>query len=178
MHPTFSRALSRPIQVEMLVALSDWTLFASYARSQSSDEAFSVLDEFYLLTENVIDSAGGVVLKFMGDAALVIFPEDLADIGVMALLDLKRQTDSWFQAHVMPNRLHVNAHFGQVTLGPMGYKRNAGRYRRHGKYHRYPGSEDVWPHGAGFPLSEPRAPAAVPPLHATDPVPGRAGSLR
>jgi len=122
-HPTFSRALSSPIQADMLVALCDWTLFTTYARSHSSAEVFSALDEFYLLTEDVIDAAGGVVLKFMGDAALVIFPEDLADIGVMALLDLKRQTDSWFQARAMPNRLHVNAHFGQVTLGSMGHKR-------------------------------------------------------
>jgi len=123
MHGTFTRAKSGAFNTDLLVALCDWTLFASYARSHNSADVFSTLDEFYLLAETVVEDAGGLVVKFMGDAALVIFPEDLADTGVMALLELKQATDRWFEGRGMPNRLHIGAHFGEATLGPMGRKR-------------------------------------------------------
>ena len=56
----------------------------------------------------------------MGDAALVVFPEELADQGIMALLDLKANVDRWIQHRPIGNSLHVNVHFGEVTLGRMG----------------------------------------------------------
>src|SRR5262249_21779877 len=73
-----------------------------------------------LLTEDTIGAAGGLVVKFMGDAALVLFPEDLADQGIMALLDLKARVDAWLQERPIGQSLFVNVHFGEVTLGRMG----------------------------------------------------------
>ena len=123
MHPTFVRAQQAPLETDVLVALCDWTLFGSYARGATSAEVFARLDEFYLLAEEVVEAAGGLVIKFMGDAALVVYPDELADRGVGALLDLKRRTDVLLERRRLPNRLHVNAHFGPVTLGPMGHHR-------------------------------------------------------
>ena len=56
----------------------------------------------------------------MGDAALVVFPEELADQGIMALLDLKANVDRWIQNRAIGNALFINAHFGEVTFGRMG----------------------------------------------------------
>ena len=123
MHPTFTRAASEGFDTNVLVALCDWTLYAAYARSHSSADVFAALDEFYVLSERIVEASGGLVLKFMGDAALIVFPQDLADDGITTLLGLKGATDRWFESRGMPNRLHVNAHFGPVTLGPMGHKR-------------------------------------------------------
>ena len=92
-------------------------------RGAGSTEVFARLDEFYQLTEDVVEAAGGLVIRFMGDAALVVFPGELADAGVGALLDLKCRTDGWLAERRLPNRLHVNAHVGPVTLGPMGRRR-------------------------------------------------------
>jgi class 3 adenylate cyclase len=120
MHPTFSRALSSPIQANVLVALCDCSRFMQRTRGRSSAELFADLDDFYAMTEDAVGAAGGLVVKFMGDAALVVFPEDLADQGIMALLDLKATVDRWIQDRAIGNALYVNAHFGEVTLGRMG----------------------------------------------------------
>jgi adenylate cyclase len=119
-HPAFSRALDSPIQANALVAMCDCSRFMQSSKGRSSAELFADLNDFYLLTEDAIQAAGGLVVKFMGDAALVVFPEELADQGIMALLELKASVDRWIQHRAIGNSLHVNVHFGEVTLGKMG----------------------------------------------------------
>ena len=120
MHPTFSRALSGPIQANVLVALCDCTRFMQSSRGRPSAQLFADLNELYVMTDDAVGAAGGLVVKFMGDAALVVFPEELADQGIMALLDLKSNVDRWLRDRPIGDSLHVNVHFGEVTLGRMG----------------------------------------------------------
>jgi class 3 adenylate cyclase len=120
MHPTFSRALSSPVQANVLVALCDCSRFMRRARGRPSAELFADLEDFYLRIDDAVGAAGGLVAKFMGDAALVVFPEELADRGIMALLDLKADVDRWLQDRPIGDSLHVNVHFGEVTIGRMG----------------------------------------------------------
>ena len=120
MHPTFSRALESPIQANVLVAMCDCSRFMQAAKGRSSADLFADLNDFYLLADDAIGAAGGLVVKFMGDAGLVVFPEELADQGTMALLDLKANVDRWIQNRAIGNSLHVDVHFGEVTLGKMG----------------------------------------------------------
>lgn len=120
MHPTLSRALDSPIQANVLVAFADCSRYRQSSKGRSSAELFADLNDFYLLTDDAIQAAGGLVVKFMGDAALVVFPEELADQGIMALLDLKATVDRWIQHREIGNALFINAHFGEVTLGKMG----------------------------------------------------------
>src|SRR5689334_7956328 len=120
MHPTFARALSSPLQADVLVAMCDCSRFMQSSKGRSSAELFADLNDFYLLCDDAIQGAGGLVVKFMGDAALVVFPEDVTDQGIMALLELKATVDRWIQDRAIGNSLHVNAHFGEVTLGRMG----------------------------------------------------------
>jgi class 3 adenylate cyclase len=120
MHPTLSRALDSPIQANTLVAFCDCSRFMQGSKGSSSAELFANLNDFYLLVEDAMQAAGGLVVKFMGDAALVIFSEELADQGIMALLELKATVDRWIQDRPLGQSLHINAHFGEVTLGRMG----------------------------------------------------------
>jgi class 3 adenylate cyclase len=120
MHPTFERALSAPLQANVLVAMCDCSRFMQSTKGRTSAELFADLNEFYVLIEDAIGAAGGHVVKFMGDAALVIFPEDLADQGIMALLDLKSTVDRWLQDRPIGQNLNINVHFGDATLGRMG----------------------------------------------------------
>src|SRR6059058_2386053 len=116
MHPLFARARAAPLQANVLVALCDCTRFMQSAKGRSSAELFADLNDLYVQVEDAMQAAGGLVVKFMGDAALVVFPEELADPGIMALLDLKSQVDRWLQGRSIGNNLQVNAHFGEVTL--------------------------------------------------------------
>jgi adenylate cyclase len=120
LHPTLERALTGPIQTNALVALCDCSRFMQQARGRPSAQLFAELNELYTLTEDAVAAAGGLVVKFMGDAALVVFPEDLADQGIMALLDLKTTVDRWLRSRPLGNSLYVDVHFGEVTLGRMG----------------------------------------------------------
>jgi class 3 adenylate cyclase len=120
LHPTFARALESPIQANVIVAMCDCSRFMQSSKGRTSAELFADLNDFYCLTDDAMQAAGGLVVKFMGDAALVIFPEDLADQGIMALLDLKASVDRWLQDRPIGQSLQVNIHFGEVTLGRMG----------------------------------------------------------
>jgi class 3 adenylate cyclase len=120
MHPLFVRARAAPLQANVLVAVCDCTRFMQSAKGRSSAELFADLNDLYVLIDDAVQAAGGLVIKFMGDAALVVFAEDLADQGIMALLDLKAQVDRWLQDRPVGQSLQVNAHVGEVTLGPMG----------------------------------------------------------
>jgi adenylate cyclase len=120
MHPAFARALDSPIQANVLVAMCDFSRFMQSTKGRSSAELFSDLNDFYLLTDDAVQAVDGLVVKFMGDAALIVFPEELADQGIMALLDLKASVDRWLQDRPIGHSLYVNAHFGEATLGRMG----------------------------------------------------------
>jgi class 3 adenylate cyclase len=120
MHATFERALASPIQADMLVAFCDCARFAQAAKGRTSAELFADLNDFYLLIDDAIGAAGGLVVKFMGDAALVAFPRELADQGIVALLDLKTRVDNWLRDRSLGESLLVNVHVGDVTLGRMG----------------------------------------------------------
>jgi adenylate cyclase len=120
MHPTLSRALDSPIQANVLVAFCDLSRYRQGSKGCSSADIFANLNDFYLLVEDAIQAAGGLVVNFRGDAALVVFPDDLADPGIMALLDLKATVDRWVQDRPLGQALQVDVHFGEVTLGRMG----------------------------------------------------------
>src|SRR5262249_23212301 len=66
------------------------------------------------------ESAGGSVVKYIGDAALITFPEAAVDQGVQALLDLKESIDRLMAMRGWECRLAAKAHFGTAVAGPFG----------------------------------------------------------
>ena len=69
---------------------------------------------------SLVERAGGRVVKFIGDAALLVFPEDAVDRGVEGLLQLKDTVDDLMQERGWDCRLAVKAHFGTTVAGPFG----------------------------------------------------------
>ena len=112
--------IETPREMNMLVAFSDLTRFARFANSQPLAELFTMLSEYYELAGDVIESAGGRVVKFIGDAILIAFPEESASGGVQALLQLREAGDSWFAAAGSPCRHIIKCHVGPVCCGPIG----------------------------------------------------------
>ena len=72
--------------VEGLVVISDLTGYAKFAARQTEEEIFHLLAAYYELVGDIVETAHGRVIKFMGDAALVFFDENAADAGVRAML--------------------------------------------------------------------------------------------
>jgi class 3 adenylate cyclase len=103
-----------------LVACSDLTGYAKFAVKKSEEEIFKILSVYYEFIGDVVAPARGSVIKFMGDGALMFFPEDATDEGVRALFKIQADGDRFLAAHDCPCRHHVRAHFGPVYLGEIG----------------------------------------------------------
>ena len=115
-------------EVPLLIAFADLTRFAAQSLRVSDLALAATMDEFYQRLTARIEAAGGRVVKFIGDAALIVFPEEAADRGVAALLDLKQDVDAFMSEHDWECRLQAKAHFGTVIAGPY-----AGRFDVLGK---------------------------------------------
>jgi class 3 adenylate cyclase len=107
-------------ETPLLIAFVDLTRFAVQSQRTSDRELAETLDAYYEHVEAAIRTGGGDVIKFMGDAALVVFPAAGVDRGVEALLDLKESVDALMTRHGWDCRLVVKAHFGTVIAGPFG----------------------------------------------------------
>jgi class 3 adenylate cyclase len=112
--------LESRVDVPLLIAFADLTRFAVHSALLSDQELAETMDAFYERVAARIDAAGGKVVKFIGDAALIVFPEDAASRGVEALLSLKEDIDAWFATRKWESRLIVKVHFGRAVAGPFG----------------------------------------------------------
>ena len=113
---------SNPVSTEMLVSFFDMTGFAKAIAESNFAEAelYSILSSYYEFIGNIIEPAGGMVIKFMGDAALVVFPSEKTEEGVMALIKVKTDGDRWLKERKLPCKNIVKAHYGKVAAGLLG----------------------------------------------------------
>jgi len=109
-----------PQSANFLVAFFDLAGFSRFAQSRSDQEVFAVLSEYYELIGDIVEGAGGRVVKFMGDAGLIIFPEDRVDDGVLALRELQGRGDRWLVERDSPCRQIIKIHFGEMVCGEVG----------------------------------------------------------
>ncbi len=101
----------------MLVSFADITNFARNSQRMSLQQLAEFVTEFYSIVDDTIESNGGQVLKFIGDAALIVFPEDKVVIGVKSLLTCKQRVDKWLNEQKSDSQLVVKAHFGELMHG-------------------------------------------------------------
>ncbi len=117
-----SKLLSLPdhTHTSVLVSFVDLSRFVMASQRLSPEALAAMLDEFYERIANTITGDGGVVVKYIGDAALIVFDDDLIDDGVSALLELKKEIDAWLKGQGLACELVVQVHFGPVVAGPFG----------------------------------------------------------
>jgi len=116
-----------PKQKNLLISFCDLTNFAKISRKVNETEVFNYLSKIYEIIGEIIEGSNGQVIKFIGDAALIIFEEINIDAGVMALKKLKTEVDEYNKINNFDSRLIIKAHFGQVVAGMIGTK-NDKRY--------------------------------------------------
>lgn len=104
----------------LLIAFVDLTRFFVQSHRVTDLELADTLDEFYRRVAAVVEKAGGRVVKYIGDAALVVFTGDRADRGVQALLEVKTAVDRLMETRGWDCRLTVKAHFGTAVAGAFG----------------------------------------------------------
>ena len=115
-----SSAGQRRIEVSLLVAFIDLAGFALQSTRVADDEIAEVIDDYYGMVAEHVTAAGGRVVKYMGDGALVVFDTDDADRGVDVLLELKLALDRYLGGRGWECRATIKAHVGSVIAGPYG----------------------------------------------------------
>jgi len=109
-------------QKKLLVVFCDLTNYAKISRKIDETEVFGYLSNMYEIIGEIIESACGRIIKFIGDAALITFDENDIDKGIVALKNLKTEIDSYNQKNKFESQLIIKAHFGQVIAGMIGTK--------------------------------------------------------
>jgi len=107
-------------EMQLLIAFVDLTRFSAQSRRLGDRDIADVMDAMYRRVGAAIAAAGGRVVKFIGDASLIVFREEDADTGVTALLDLKQDLDGYFHGLGWECRAVVKIHAGSAVAGPYG----------------------------------------------------------
>ncbi|MBI3724486.1 adenylate/guanylate cyclase domain-containing protein [bacterium] len=108
--------------VSLLVAFTDLTHFQVECARTGDEKLAAIMDDYYERVSARVERAGGRVVKFMGDAALIVFSREDADAGTVALIELKEEIDAHMEKLRWQSRLIVKAHVGEVVAGPYGAK--------------------------------------------------------
>jgi len=109
-------------QKKLLVVFCDLTNYAKFSKKMDEPDLFAYLSELYEIIGETIQSSGGSVIKFIGDAALITFDENEIDNGIIALRKLKAEIDAYNKRNNLESHLNIRAHFGQVVTGMIGTK--------------------------------------------------------
>jgi adenylate cyclase len=104
----------------LLISFVDLTRFTAFCQKRDDATVADFLDDLYERVGRHVHGAGGRVVKFIGDATLIVFDGADCDVGVRALLALRREVDGHMADQGLPGRLIVKAHLGQVVWGPVG----------------------------------------------------------
>ena len=123
--PTMGSSGDRPLpqdcqRTDLGVAFFDLSRMAEWASGEQDANVATFFQNFYTHASWRIESAGGRIVKFMGDAGLAVFEPDKAEAVVFALCDFTREARSLAQRFGLDAYLNVNVHFGPVLVGSFG----------------------------------------------------------
>ena len=107
-------------ETPLLVVFVDLTRFGAQSQRVDDVELADALDAYYEQVGAAVQEAGGRVVKFVGDGAVIVFAEDRVDRGVEMLLALKDAVDRSMAQRGWECRLIAKAHFGTAIAGPFG----------------------------------------------------------
>lgn len=113
-------AADAPTERTLLVAFTDVTGFAKEFQRRTNREMFDLMAQFYELIGNEVQVSGGKVVKFIGDAALLVYREEDAKDAIEALRQLKATADNWLTAQGLSGEFRIRAHIGPVVCGALG----------------------------------------------------------
>lgn len=116
--------IEAPTTAQFLIGFTDLRGFLRVVKKlETSERGFAFLDRLAFLMEEVVTTTSGRIMKYIGDAALIVYPGEDADAGVRNLLRLKQRVDADIADQGLDSRLKVAAHYGEATIGPFGPQR-------------------------------------------------------
>ena len=104
-------------KVSALICMTDITGFMRISRSEDMETVFAILKDIAVISTKKIEGTPGKIIKYIGDASLIMFPEEFVDSGVCKLLELKEDLEGYFKQKGYSNKVTFCLHFGEVILG-------------------------------------------------------------
>ena len=107
---------------DALVAFTDIARFDAFARSHEPDEVAAFIRSYAEIHDRVLGPTAGCVIKYLGDASLIVFPGDQADAAVRTLLELHQTLERELSSDDFAVNVHCGAHYGElfgVQLPPL-----------------------------------------------------------
>jgi adenylate cyclase len=109
-----------PVVTPLLIVFGDFTGYTKFADALAPDALFRLFSAYAVFAAARIEAAGGQLVKVIGDAMLVTFPEDKASAGILRMLALKAESEEWMRSRGFHTTMVLKAHFGEVACGPFG----------------------------------------------------------
>lgn len=122
---SFVDSIVERCETPLVIAFVDLHGFTVQASRLSDAAVAETMHEYYVLLAGKVSTAGGHVVKYIGDGALVVFPMEQADAGICALLDLQTEVDSWLASREWSCRMVLRVHAAPVIAGVFGSGANA-----------------------------------------------------
>lgn len=114
-------ALSPDCKTETLgIAFFDLSRLSEWASSEEDLRVAEFFQEFYAMAGERLGAAGGRIVKFIGDAGLVVFPPDGAEVAIFALCDFADAARALGGEYGFDTYLNVSVHVGPVVAGSFG----------------------------------------------------------
>ena len=120
LHASDLLVLDQPCEERLVVAFTQVAGFAKACRSKADDAIVQTLDRYYEIVTGAVDGAGGLVVKFIGDASLVVFLPERATDGVAALNEIRDAATRVWAEFDSSCEVQANAAIGAVMCGPVG----------------------------------------------------------
>ncbi len=108
------------------VAFFDLSRLSEWANSEQDELVATFFQSFYQLAADHIEPAGGRIVKFIGDAGLVVFDIEDAEPTILALCEFSAAARKSARKLGFDTYCNVNIHVGPVltgTFGPPGLER-------------------------------------------------------
>lgn len=105
-----------------LIVCLDLRGFSKINRQKSDEEIFNLLSLYYEWVGERVASVKGEVIKFMGDASLIVFNEEIIDEAVRLVLEMRMEGDLWLSQKGIACRHQIRMHYGVFQKGFLGVK--------------------------------------------------------
>jgi len=114
--------LRTPTEKELVVGIYDLTQYTIFSERTSPLRLLEMMAGYHALIAGIIEDAGGVFIKPIGDAGLFAFFAEDADTAVHAVYRCFDEGDAWLQREGYPGRPRFGLHAGPVAIGRIGPK--------------------------------------------------------
>ena len=117
---SFWTDLRMPTEQELLIGFYDLSGYTRYAEHTEPQRLLDVMAGYFALTGQIVQDAGGRLIKTLGDAGLAAFPAEQADPAVRAVQALRSKGRDWLAQHDYKSNVVVKLHLGPVAIGKVG----------------------------------------------------------